>query len=68
MKSNNKTSILLLLCALLAGAAGWYLSTNHINQEIKTYKSNFEAERESIEVVVAKTDLKIGADLRTRFT
>ncbi|MVF12531.1 Flp pilus assembly protein CpaB [Ketobacter sp. MCCC 1A13808] len=60
MKSNNKTSILLLLCALLAGGAGWYLSTNHIDQEIKSYKSSFEAERESIEVVVASRDLKVG--------
>ncbi|MGC1509176.1 Flp pilus assembly protein CpaB [Ketobacter sp.] len=65
MKSNNKTSILLLLCALLAGGAGWYLSTNHINQEIKSYKSNFEAERESIEVVVAKRDLKLGDTVNT---
>lgn len=60
MKSNNKVSILLLLCALMAGGAGWYLSKNHINREIKTYKTNFQAEREAVEVVVAKRDLKVG--------
>ena len=60
MKSNNKTTIILLFCALVAGGAGWYLSKNYINKEIKTYKSNFDAERQSVPVVVASVDLKVG--------
>jgi pilus assembly protein CpaB len=60
MKSNNKTTIVLLLCALLAGAGGWYISQNYISNEITTYKSSFEAEREAVEVVVANRDLNVG--------
>lgn len=60
MKSNNKTTIILLVCAAVAGATGWYLSKNYINQEIKTYKSGFDAERETVPVVVAQKDLAIG--------
>ncbi len=60
MKSNNKTSIILLICAIAAGAGGWYLSSSHINQEITQYKSQFDQERESVEVVVASTDLNVG--------
>ncbi|NPU93450.1 MAG: Flp pilus assembly protein CpaB [Gammaproteobacteria bacterium] len=60
MKSNNKTTIILLVCAAVAGATGWYLSKNYINQEIKTYKSGFDAERETVPVVVASKDLAVG--------
>ena len=60
MKSNNKTTIILLLCAVAAGAGGWYLSSSHINSEINQYKTKFDAERESIEVVVASTDMEVG--------
>lgn len=60
MKSNNKNSIILLVCAVAAGVGGWYLSSNHINKEISSYKANFESEREAIEVVVAKRDLIVG--------
>lgn len=60
MKSNNKTSIILLICALVAGGVGWYLSKNYINQEIVGYKASFDAERQSMPVVVASVDLKVG--------
>ena len=60
MKSNNKTSIVLLVCALVAGGAGWYMSKNYINKEITTYKSSFDAEREMVPVVVASVDLNVG--------
>ena len=65
MKSNNKNSIILLVCAIAAGAGGWYLSTNHIESEISSYKSNFEAEREAVEVVVAKRDLAVGEEINS---
>ena len=65
MKSNNKLSIILLLCALTAGAGGWYLSTTHIDNEITDYKAKFDSERESIEVVVASQDLKVGDVIST---
>ncbi len=60
MKSNNKTSIILLVCALVAGGTGWYLSKNYINKEIVTYKTSFNAERQAVPVVVASVDLKVG--------
>lgn len=65
MKTNNKNSILLLVCAIIAGAGGWYLSSNHIKSEISAYKTNFEAEREAVEVVVAKQDLAVGDEINT---
>lgn len=60
MKSNNKSSIILLVCAVIAGAAGWYLSKQYINQEVTTYKASFAAEREAVPVVVASIDLNVG--------
>lgn len=60
MKSNSKTSIILLICAILAGAGGWYISQQHISSEINSYKANFDAERESIDIVVADMDLAVG--------
>lgn len=60
MKSNNRTTIILLLCAIVAGAAGWYVSGNYINDEVKSYKASFDAERKAVPVVVATVDLKIG--------
>jgi len=65
MKSNNKNSIILLVCAVAAGAGGWYLSKNHIQSEISSYKSSFESEREAVEVIVAKHDLSIGDEINT---
>lgn len=60
MKSNNRTTIILLVCAILAGAAGWYISRNYINQEVSTYKASFDVERKAVPVVVANFDLKVG--------
>ncbi|MDY6919811.1 MAG: Flp pilus assembly protein CpaB [Pseudomonadota bacterium] len=65
MRPNNKNSILLLLCAIAAGAGGWYLSTSHIQSEISEYKSSFDAEREAVDVVVAKRDLQVGEEVDT---
>jgi len=65
MKSNNKNSIILLVCAIAAGSGGWYLSKNHIQNEISSYKSNFESEREAVEVIVAKRDLNVGDEINT---
>lgn len=65
MKSNNKTTIILLVCAAVAGATGWYLSKNYISQEITTYKSSFDAERETVPVVVAQVDLPVGTLVNT---
>ena len=65
MKSNSKTSLILLVCAVLAGAAGWYLSTNYINKEISSYKASFDTEREAVAVVVANVDLKVGDVIST---
>lgn len=65
MKSNNRTSIILLFCAIVAGAAGWYLSRQYINQEVSTYKAGFEAERKTVPVVVASMDLKVGDEVTT---
>lgn len=60
MKSNNRTTIILLVCAVLAGAAGWYISRNYIAQEVSTYKAAFDSERKAVPVVVASVDLKVG--------
>ncbi len=60
MKSNNKTNIILLACALIAGGAGWYLSTRYISTEVASYKANFDAERKAVPVVVAEVDLNVG--------
>lgn len=60
MKSNNKSSIILLVCAVIAGAAGWYLSKQYINKEVTSYKASFAAEREAVPVVVASFDLNVG--------
>lgn len=65
MKPNNKNSIILLVCAIAAGAGGWYLSKNHIQSQISSYKSNFESEREAVEVVVAIRDLNVGDEINT---
>jgi len=65
MKANNKNSIFLLICAIAAGAGGWYLSSNHIQSEIDNYKANFDSEREAVEVVVAKRDLAVGDEIST---
>lgn len=65
MKSNNKTTIILLVCAAVAGATGWYLSKNYINREIKTYKSSYDAERQTVPVVVAQKDLAVGDVVNT---
>lgn len=65
MKSNNRTTIILLFCAILAGGAGWYISRNYIQQEVSSYKSSFDAERKTVPVVVANFDLKVGDVIST---
>lgn len=63
MKSNNRTTIILLFCAIVAGAAGWYLSRQYINQEVTSFKASFESERQTVPVVVANFDLKVGDEV-----
>lgn len=65
MKSNNRTTIILLFCAILAGGAGWYISRNYIKQEVSSYKASFDAERETVPVVVANIDLNVGDVITT---
>jgi pilus assembly protein CpaB len=65
MKSNNRTSIILLFCAIAAGGAGWYLSKQYISSEVSTYKATFEAERKTVPVVVANFYLKVGDEIST---
>ncbi len=60
MKSNNKITIILLIGAILAGGAGWLLTKDYINAEVTEYQSNFDQERQAIEVVVASKDLPVG--------
>lgn len=65
MKSNNKTNLVLLVCAVIAGVAGWYLSKSYISKEITSYKASFDSEREAVAVVVANVDLKVGDTINT---
>ena len=60
MKNNNKVTILLLVGALLAGGAGWFLTQDYIDSEVTEYQSSFDQERQAIPVVVAARDMMIG--------
>lgn len=65
MKSNNKTNLILLFCAIVAGAAGWYLSKQYISSEVSSYKATLEEDRKTVPVVVANFDLKVGDEIST---
>lgn len=60
MKSNNKVTILLLVGALLAGGAGWFLTQDYIDTEVTEYQNSFDQERQAVSVVVAAKNLKVG--------
>lgn len=60
MKNNNKVTIFLLVGALLAGGAGWFLTQDYINTEVTEYQSSFDQERQAIPVVVAARDMAVG--------
>lgn len=66
MKSNNKSTLFILLGAIAAGGAGWYLTQNYIKKEVSTHVSSFETEREAISVVVASVDLQVGEIISTQ--
>ncbi len=60
MKNNNKITIFLLVGALLAGGAGWFLTQDYITTEVTEYQSSFDQERQAIPVVVAGRDMGVG--------
>lgn len=57
---NNIKFIILLVGAILAGGAGWYLNQDYIDTQVKSYQKSFDEERQAIPVVVASTNLKPG--------
>lgn len=60
MRNNNKVTIVLLVGAILSGAAGWYFTNQHISSEVDGYKQSFDDSRQAIQVVVAATNLNVG--------
>lgn len=60
MKSKDKSTLLILGGAVVAGLAGWFLTQNYINTEVTEHKKSFEQQRQAIPVVVAAQDLKVG--------
>lgn len=59
MKS-NKSTILLLLGAIIAGVAGYFLTDNYIDEEVADYKANIDRGQQMVNVVVASKELKLG--------
>lgn len=59
MKS-NKSTILLLIGAIIAGVAGYLLTDNYINEEVADYKADIDRGQQMVNVVVANKDLQIG--------
>lgn len=66
MKNNNKVTILLLVGAILAGGAGWFLTRDHIDTEVAQYQASFDQKRQAIQVVVASRDLNVGDMVNTK--
>lgn len=60
MKTKDKSTLLILAGAVLAGLAGWFLTQKYINTEVSEHKRSFEGQRQAVQVVVAAADLKIG--------
>lgn len=60
MKNNNKVTILILVAAILAGGAGWFLTQDYIDTEVTEYQSSFDQERQAVPVVVAAQNLEVG--------
>lgn len=59
-KSSNTLTIVLLVGAVLAGIAGWYLTQNYISSQVTGYKADIDKSMEAVQVVVASRDLKAG--------
>lgn len=60
MKSKNKSTLFILIGAVAAGFAGWYLTKSHIQTEVTVYKQNIDKEKQLVSVVVASRKLDIG--------
>lgn len=58
--NSNKLTVILLICSILAGSAGWLLSNNYIKQELATHIEKVNSGQKLIKVIVAKMDLKVG--------
>lgn len=60
MKSKNKSTLFILLGAVLAGIAGWYLTQSHIKSEVTVYKQSIDKEKQLVSVIVAAKKLDVG--------
>ncbi len=60
MKNNNKVTLFLFVGALVSGIAGWFLTQDYINTEVREYQDSFDQERQAVPVIVAARDLRIG--------
>lgn len=63
--NTNRLTIFLLIGAVLAGLAGWYLSSRHIETSLENYKKKIDQGHEQIKVVVAATDLATGVSINS---
>lgn len=60
MKTKDRSTLFILAGAVLAGLAGWYLTTSYINTEVAQQKRALEQQQQVVQVVVAAFDLKVG--------
>lgn len=61
--NTNRLTIFLLIGAILAGLAGWYLSNRFIEDSLESHKEKFDKGQEKIKVVVAAADLATGVSI-----
>lgn len=60
MKSKDKSTLLILAGAVVAGLAGWFLTQNYIQGQVTEHNKVFDQERQAVAVVVAARDLNVG--------